>query len=608
MCGILGTTRQTGVQFESILQTMTHRGPDAVGLLQHGRVTLGHRRLSIIDTSEQGNQPLITEDGRFAITFNGEIYNYQSLRSTLETEGERFTTHTDTEVILLGYRKHGQSFFNRLRGMWAFAISDTHTGDVLLSRDHFGIKPLFYSVTAGDISFASEMKAVKKLVPQTTFNTDYYPIYFALGYFPAPHTQYKEIISVLPGEIVTYSATNNSTDNNFLEPVTTAAKNTHLITDEKIATTELHTVLKESIDAHFVSDVPVSLLFSGGNDSSLIAALAKASGHDPVAFHLNVEGSQDSEYARKIAGQLGLHLEYLSMTTEAVSEAYYAMFDQLDIPLANPSYIPTNIIYKQISGKSKVVLSGEGGDELFGGYLRHHELARHDRVRESSVLLNLISKLYGQNKMALQYFNPLLYRLQNLYLQVGDDVVSTYIAQTRNINYPVADMLLRNLITNCCMNEISPNGLAPDRFMYLPNDLLLKNDLASMASSVEARVPLVDKELWRFVTTRLDPGLCLSSRYKNKRLLRNVLKQYIDPELVDRPKGGFSFSLQRYQFDTYDNDLAKAIQFHREHSKVFGLERYRQLLSFDNTKVIHKKYPRFGFGLVVNYKLVSEQM
>ena len=603
MCGIVGTTNKSGVDIQKALRKIEHRGPDATGLLEHGLVMLGHQRLSIIDTSSNGDQPLVSDDGKQAIVYNGEIYNYVELKDSLQKEGVVFSTGTDTEVILLGYKQHGESFFSRMRGMWAFAISDTEKGELILSRDHLGIKPLFVGFENNDISFGSEMKVMTSMITSLSFNTSIYPFYFSVGYFPAPHTQYKEIATLQPGQVITYNLVSKNITYSWLEPIFTQDAQSEKITDFDEAVESLCTVLEDSVTAHFVSDVPVSLLFSGGNDSSLIAAIAKKLGFNPTAYHLAIDGSKDAGYAKQIAQALDLQVVELGMTKEHVQKAYSMMFAQLDVPLSNPSYITTSIIFNQVKGDSKVVLSGEGGDELFGGYPRHQHLFDKKLSADPSLLIRMVQGLYGQNKLSLRYVNPVLRRILSSLYAAEDSVVDAYMFHIRNIDYPIAYKQVRENLHTICQQNILPAGLAPDRFSYLPNDLLLKNDLASMVSSIEARVPLVDRKVWDFVINKLDPKLCSSPEYSNKTLLRAVLKRYLPTELVDRPKGGFSFSFQKYDIPEYKADLVKAFKFHYNNAEQFGLSAYKSLLKENKIELIQKKYPRFAFSLVVNYRL-----
>lgn len=602
MCGILGTTGEHKGDIGSALQSLAHRGPDQRGTFADRRVALGHCRLSIIDLTEAGRQPLTDRTGNLVLTYNGEIYNYEELKRSLQKEGIQFKTKTDTEVILEGYAREGVSFFEKLRGMWAFALYDKQQERIILSRDRFGIKPLYYTLHGGTLAFASEMKALKQLGVPLEANTEAFFTFFNLGYFIAPATCYRSILSLQPGEMLTYQLADKKISSNFLASARSGAEGTE---DERQAVDILHTVLLESVRAHFVADVPVGLLFSGGNDSSLIAALSREAGYDPQAYHLSVEGSSDTGYAQRIAKELNLKSEIIPMNAQELIWQYEAVWDILDVPFADVSIIPTSLIYKKIAGRSKVVLSGEGGDEWFGGYPRHSRLAPLRRIAKENKILELFGTLQGSSATALAVSNPLVQRVRNAYLALGDDVIGTYLVQAKTIDYPLSVQQLRAKLFG--IHAAAGEGALPpnlffDAALYLPNDLLFKNDIASMASSIEARVPLVDIEVFRAVQS-ISPALRLSARFREKYLLKKILERYLPEELIYRDKRGFGFSFERYRVPQFEEDVRKAVTFHSDHAETFGLSARRGLLQEKHAGILIKKYPRFAFGLVSNWKV-----
>ncbi|MDZ4226378.1 MAG: asparagine synthase C-terminal domain-containing protein, partial [Patescibacteria group bacterium] len=359
----------------------------------------------------------------------------------------------------------------------------------------------------------------------------------------------------------------------------------------------LRETLLDSVRAHYVADVPVGILFSGGNDSALLAALSREAGYSPRAYHLAVEGSSDTEYARQIARELNLQSDFIEMGAQELISQYEEVWKFLDVPFADISIIPTSLIYKKIAGRSKVVLSGEGGDEWFGGYLRHQRLAGSTQMSVKGGLLSVVDKLYGTSTSALTISNPLLRRVRNAYLALHDDVIGTYMAETKLIDYPLASSRLRTALYNAqATGESGPANLFFDRHLYLPNDLLMKTDLASMASSVEARVPFVDREVAARVR-EIPEFLQLSPRYRDKYLLKKILERYLPHHLIYRDKRGFGFSFERYHVPQFGEDVHKAIAFHHVHADTFGLVEERSLLQEAHADILIKKYPRFAFGL-----------
>lgn len=601
MCGIIGTTdRKANIQLG--LVAMSHRGPDAVGDIKTHSISFGHNRLSIIDLSELGNQPFVSADGTVTMTYNGEIYNYKELKADLENSKVKFRTNTDTEVIVEGYRKEGINFFNKLRGMWALALYDANTGKLLLSRDQFGIKPLYYAVQSSNIYFASEMKALINLGINRQPNTEAMTLFFNLGYFMTPDTCYKGVYTLQPGQVINFDMETKSIATSFLRE--TAIEKESEVLDETDAIVRLHRVLLGSVEAHLIADVPVGVLFSGGNDSALIAAIARDLGHNPKMYHLSIDGSIDTEYALAIADKLGLDIENIQMTNDELVSQYEQVWNLMSVPFADMSIIPTSLIYKKIHGKSKVVLSGEGADEWFGGYRRHVKMIRNNQLLSHNIALSAFDSLYGSSRLSLSVINPIISRLRSLYLQeISDDVIGAYMTLTKTIDYPIDQRRLRNRL----LKEVSKCGdahstLAPDRCVYLLNDLLHKGDTASMAYSIEARVPFVDKEVYKYVQS-LPVDFCLSKNFKNKHILKKVLEKYLPKELVYRDKKGFSFSFEKYKVPLFREDTIAALSFHRENLSEFGLEKQQKLLKENNVDLIMRKYPQFALALVSNMKV-----
>ena len=601
MCGILGLTIEDPAKLKVMHAQLVHRGTDGEGALVLDGVSLGHARLSIIDCEARSNQPMISHDGNSVITFNGEIYNYQELREELVAEGTTFATQSDTEVILEGYSRYGAAFFSKLRGMWAFAIHDKVRKQLVLSRDQFGIKPLYYAIESGTLYIASEIRALKSVLNTISPNTDAYYQYFSFGFFLFENTYIKEIKKLPPGEILVWDIEKKECVSSTQIVVSEEKKVVHTYEDtiEKLKKT-----LKESVQAHFISDVPVSMLLSGGTDSSLIAAMAKDLGKNFTCYTLGVKGSIDTAYAKKIAEALHLDVQYVEMKESDLADQYEKIWNTIDEPTADVSIIPTTLIYSKIAGKAKVVLSGEGGDELFGGYERHQVFSGITSFTDA-LPLHWLQSLYGVSTVALRYWNPLISRVQNVLGKKYGGMISAYEKHMRIAGIPIAAKKIRKDLENMSANagNIQPN-LYFDRNVYLPQDLLYKNDNSSMAATIEARVPFVDAKVSAWVDTHVLPEYQLSKAYAKKRVLKDVLATYLPKELVFRPKSGFGFSLRVYNAKQFLLDTTAAMEYHYEHAAQYGIDKkMKRFIHKKNAELLLQKYPRFCFALVSNWKM-----
>jgi len=578
MCGILGTTQiLPRERFSKALSLLSHRGPDDEGIVEHGASMLGHRRLSIIDLSPLGHQPMLSQDGNLALVFNGEIYNYRDLRRELEAEGVTFKSHSDTEVILQGFGKHGNAYFSRLRGMWALGISDKRTGTLTLSRDFFGIKPLYYRLDGENCSFSSEAGPLVSLSGAEP-DREAYSLYYIFGMMPGPATGIKGIKQLRPGEILEVSADGKVASSNLLDGNLLQAKPGQ----------DLEAVLRDSVAKHFESDVPVSLLLSGGTDSSLIAALAKDLGFNPQCFHVAIEESDDTRYAKRIAESLGLKLEVLGFSEKELVGSYDAVRNSLDLPLSDISLLPTSLVFGAVAKHTKVVLSGDGGDELFAGYYRHKKFAGARDAKSISLPALLPS--------------PVLIRLQKALDMWRKDLVGLYADEAAVIYLPKlrerAIKFLQEFRNTHPLAKIVPPELFFDLALYLPYMLMFKSDRMSMMHSLEARVPFVDREVCEAAFPLYAPGA-----NETKAPLKEILAKHVPRELAYRPKQGFGFSAERFMSGRIQKDFLEAVRFHEQHAEAFGWDAL-QLPSSNNAafyQTLSQKFPRFAFGLITSH-------
>jgi asparagine synthase (glutamine-hydrolysing) len=555
MCGICGLATADGVtpdreMVERMSRTLRHRGPDSDGLHLRGPVALAARRLSIIDL-EGGSQPIANEDGSVVVVQNGEIYNFRELRRELEGQGHRFATGCDTEVLVHLYEQHGEGFVERLRGMFAIALWDEGERRLLLARDRFGIKPLYYRLSGGDISFASELKA---MLEQPGFSRAIDPravaAYLAFNSIPAPLTVFAEARKLPPGHLLSWRG-GEVTLRRYARPQPVAADEVRKGGIDELAA-ELRDVLRDSIRAHLVADVPVGVLLSGGVDSGGITALAAAeSGEALRTFSIGFEESGFDEMgrARLVAERYGTDHRELVLRPDAV-ELLPKLVEAFDEPFGDSSALPTYLVSELAAGEVKVALSGEGGDELFGGYYTYVADHLAPRVGRLATLAKpLVEALpSGDSRVGFDYkakrfaraaanadplerhhawkeIHPAQRRRALMGADPGWDPVDLY--RERYAETQGAQRLAR-------MQDV-------DLGIYLVDDLLVKTDRASMAHSLELRVPLLDQRVADFALAM--PDRLKVRGFAKKRLLRRALAPLLPREIVHGRKQGFSIPL-----------------------------------------------------------------
>ena len=367
MCGISGIAAAGGAvdadRVAAMSATLVHRGPDSFGEFSDGTAALAARRLSIIDL-ETGDQPIANEDGTLHVVQNGEIYNYRELRRELERAGHRFRTHGDTEVLLHLHEEYGDRFAERLRGMFAIAIWDARRRRLVLARDRFGIKPLYYRAEAGELAFASELRAL----PRGEIDLEALEAFLVFNSIPAPLTIFREVRKLPAGHLLLWEDGRIRVER-FARPAPVPVE--QLRDDEEAELVEeLRARIRDSVRAHLVSDVPVGVLLSGGVDSSLLAALAAEESSEPLrTFSIGFEERSFDELAdaRRVAERYGTHHRELVLRPDAAL-VLPALAEAFDEPFADSSALPTYLVSELAASDVKVALSGEGGDELFGGY------------------------------------------------------------------------------------------------------------------------------------------------------------------------------------------------------------------------------------------------
>jgi asparagine synthase (glutamine-hydrolysing) len=555
MCGIVGIINKKNIEVDSsLLESMTdaiaHRGPTGRGTHFFKNIGIGNRRLAIIDI-EGGKQPLCNEDNSIWITYNGELYNYRSIRHELESLGHQFLTNSDTETIVHSYEEWGSDCVEKFRGMFAFAILDEKQETLFLARDHFGIKPLYYLHTENYFAFSSEIQAFWKL-PGLKLPLDIEALdqYLCLQYIPAPKTAFRNMFKLPPASKMQidlngmiqnidrywdfeFKQDNNLSENDWIEG--------------------LEDTLQESIKAHLISDVPFGAFLSGGIDSSAIVTyMAQELGGESVrTFSIGFQEEEFNElnYAKTVADKLGTN-----HTFEVIRPAAFDILPDLvksyGEPFGDSSAIPTYYVSQLASSQVPMVLSGDGSDEFFAGYQSYlfwmRKLTRNggpswrNKVRPIAELiypqrypktipgvegwLNIISYLNYEerNRLWLSEFNPSIKKSPNIFIE-GFSKVNSF--------------SLCNQVQYLDINT------------YLPFDILTKVDIASMMHSLEVRTPFIDIRVLEFaskIPQSLNIDINSSGEWEGKLLLKNLLKKYFSSSFLHRPKKGFAIPISSW--------------------------------------------------------------
>jgi asparagine synthase (glutamine-hydrolysing) len=553
MCGITGTlclaepgqSAALGSVAAEMAATLIHRGPDADGVWTDGvRIALGHRRLSILDLSPLGRNPMLWDGERLAITFNGEIYNFRELRADLESRGYRFRSQTDTEVILAAYDAWGTECVQRFVGMFAFALWDARQRRLWLVRDRLGKKPLYYAQRAGRLTFASELKAFFR---DPTFPTDVDPsavqLYLRYGYVPAPYTILKAVRKLEPAH---YLLAENGQKSivRYWDPLDFTGAPPRTDAD---AEAELESLLHRAVRQREIADVPLGAFLSGGIDSSLIVALMQEHVSAAVrTFTIRFDNPQfnEADHAAAVARHLGTEHHEQTCSEQDMLDVVDRLPDMFDEPFGDSSAIPTFLVSRFAREQVTVALSGDGGDELFFGYPRYQF---HVAAGWALKLPRPMQKAAAWG--AAQMPTPRLRRIADV---MGDPGVDPYgrlvgwmpwdeieaITGGRDAEAPAYAAMLRRI--GRVPVPMQPSLL--DLVSYLPDDILTKVDRASMAASLEVRAPLLDHRVVEF-------ALSLSDRQRRrgrmtKWLLRKLLYKRVPRALVDRPKMGFGVPLE----------------------------------------------------------------
>lgn len=586
MCGIVGFVNPNnksaswGESLSRMTATLTHRGPDDEGywLDSDAGVALGHRRLSIVDLSPEGRQPMSSASHRYQLSFNGEVYNFLELRKELEIAGHSFRGHSDTEVMLAAFDQWGiEQSVKRFVGMFAFAVWDREERALTLARDRLGEKPLYYGWMGETFLFSSELKALRAHEDwRGEIDTASVALFLKYNYIPAPHSIYKDVYKLLPGSMLTIKV-DDAVARRSVEPLvywSARACAEDGIRDpfkgtEREAVEALDRLLRDSVSRQMVADVPLGAFLSGGIDSSTVVALMQSLSTRPVrtfTIGFNEQGYDETAHARAVAAHLGTAHTELYVTPEEAMAVIPKLAEIYDEPFSDASQIPTFLVSAMACRHVTVSLSGDGGDELFGGYKRYevgkdwNRITRVPRIMRHTVARIIEEVPAGAWNNLLAWASPLLdrYRADGSIadrLQKAAEVLKVAtpemmyqraVAQWKDpsllieSNKPLATAF-DDPERVSSFADFSQWMMLADTVSYLPDDILVKLDRASMATSLESRVPMLDYRIVEFAW-RLPLNMKIRGR-QGKWLLRQLLYKYLPASLIERPKMGFAVPL-----------------------------------------------------------------
>ena len=601
MCGITGFYTQGNSEFVSkeeldrMTSCLVHRGPDAEGSYYSESIGLGHQRLSILDLSNDANQPMESHSMRYVCVYNGEVYNFKSIAQDLNIE---LKTSSDTEVIVEAFAEWGVTFINKLNGMFSISIYDKQEQILYLFRDRIGIKPLFYYWDGENFAFSSELKSlleVKYIRERRQINNSAINEFLHLGYIPEPNTIFSNIRKFPNGQTGIVSE-NGFRMESYWDIEGTIRRN--VITDQYEAKTRLNELIKSSVSMRLVSDVPFGTFLSGGIDSSLVTAVASREYSGKLkTFSIGFADSQhdESKYARKVANYLGTdHHEY-TVTENDAKDIILDMLDFYDEPYADSSAIPTMMLSKLAKQHVSMVLSGDGGDELFHGYGAYKWAKRLTQFPNTTfrILLGTMMSVYPSNRSR---------RASYLYKYKDKATIKSHIFSQEQYLFSekeLGKLLNQEILYDNNLEQDYENfvrKLTPEEAQavfdlryYLKDDLLVKVDRASMRYALETRVPLLDNRIVEFALN-VDPKLKIHGDVQ-KYLLKQVLYDYVPERFFDRPKWGFSIPLKRW----LQTDLSFLINDYLNESII----REFNVVEFKEVQKIVKKF-KLGHDYLYN--------
>ena len=592
MCRILCIASKKGINKErasNSLQLLNRGGPDGFGEYFEDNLYIGHRRLAIIDLSNKSAQPFFFK--HIVISYNGEIYNYKTCRDELKKQfNAEFKTDGDTEVIAQAYYYLGIDFLKKLDGFFAIIIYDKNKQTIFAARDFFGVKPLYYGIIDDNFFISSELKAIKNYATNIRLDNNAIGCYFEKGYIDAPHSIYKEVFKLNKGNYIQFNIENfeiKQTPFSTLDFTAQFKYNNYGEFKEFI-----HAKLKENFKKRLIADVPISVLLSGGLDSSLVTAFYAKENVNFTTFTIGFEDTKydESNYAKKIANYLGVTNNSFICNEQDFIHKLKILPTAFDEPFGDSSAIPTLLVAEYIHKNGyKVALSSDGGDEIFGGYSRYLfalKLKKYAPLLNKSIIYlihQILEKVNPQNNAILHIKNPngksrILHEISKNLQDI--DLYKYLLHATKQID-------LNNIFINPIVyneynfkNELSyiANMCKTDVDSYLSEDILTKIDRSMMYYGIEGREPFLDKQVLEIMLQA--PDAFKIHKNKGKVILRDILSAYIPTELYDRPKMGFGIPMQKWV-----NGL-----LHEEIMEIFNNTHFLSAINIDKNKLLKNKY------------------
>lgn len=537
ICGFTGEIEQRENTIHKMTEVITHRGPDSDGFFMDNYIAMGFRRLSIIDL-ENGDQPITNEDGNLVLTYNGEIYNYKELKKELEELGHRFGTTSDSEVLVHAFEEWGEDMFDKLRGMFAFAIYNKETKAVFLARDFFGIKPLHYTLIGDDLCYASEIKSILEHPDFTKrFNEKALDAYLSFQYVPQPMTFFKDVYCLLPGHFMWFRDGVVETQRYF-EP----RFKPDMEMTENEAVDKIEKVFEDSVNAHKIADVEVGCFLSSGVDSSYVATYFEGQKTFTVGFDFG-EKYNEIDWAKSLSEKINVEHHAKLISSEEFWAAVPKVQYHMDQPLADPSCIALYFVTKLAGEHVKVVLSGEGADELFGGYTCYNDprvfkvyqkITPYFLRKAIGWICKKLPDIKGRDYL-IRAIHPLEKRyIGNAYMY--DEKQKKALLKNPEIATDPARMT-RRMYTRARRYDDETKMQYLDINMWMVGDILLKADRMSMANSLELRVPFLDKEVFKVAASIPTP--LRVNKYNTKYAMRKAAARHLPEEVAEKPKLGF---------------------------------------------------------------------
>ncbi len=617
MCGISGFLTQNKSTTKNILRLsrmtskLSHRGPDSMGSWSDNNngIYLGHTRLSIIDLTKKGNQPMVSKNGRYVIVFNGEIYNFKKLRNFIINKTNiKFSNNTDTVVLLELINLLGiKEALKLVQGMYSIGVWDKETKNLYLARDKFGEKPLFYYIDSTQFIFASELKSIKSYFESQKLKIDEESVklFSSLGYIPAPKSIFKNTFKVMPNQILTFNS------GKIIKKTLIYQKNTNAYEHD-----QLESKLEESVTKMMVADVEIGCFLSGGIDSSLVASIMQKNSSKKIKTYsigFHEDEYDESVYAKNIAKYLNTDHHEIKLSVNDLIENIYKIPQIFDEPFGDSSCLPTEIICKYASKDLKVVLSGDGADEIFLGYNRYlfgHKIKKLNQympliIRKFlSLILKIVpNRVYDyisgpvKKSFGLQGFSHKIEKIRKILefdsnadfykkLNIIDNEMSEFLNTESNIFKESNEL---DFIESIQYNDIN---------YYLSNDILVKVDRCSMFHSLEVRAPFLDINL-----TEIASNISVKDKLKNKKLkyiTRNILKNYLPEKLFERPKMGFGIPIDKWLDQKETSKIFDEIFYETDWSKVY-MEKPDVIRKWQS----YKKFKNFIPALIWNYAIIG---